>query len=177
MILIGLGANLASRAGPPATTIAAALTALEALGATVVARSPLYESEPVPRSDQPWFVNAVAQLETRMTAEDLLAALHEVEFMFGRVRRERNEPRSLDLDLLDYDGILRDGARLVLPHPRLHERAFVLRPLVDIAPTWRHPVLGRTAVELLAALPEEARRVVRPIRPPPPSPSESGKSK
>jgi 2-amino-4-hydroxy-6-hydroxymethyldihydropteridine diphosphokinase len=78
------------------------------------------------------------------------------------VRRERNEARPLDLDLLDYNGIVRSGAGLLLPHPRLHERAFVLKPLVDVAPEWRHPVLVRAAAELLAALPENARQVVRP---------------
>lgn len=168
MILIGLGANLASQAGPPATTIGAALSALSTLGVTLLMRSPLYESEPVPRSDQPWFVNAVARVEAVMSPEDLLACLHEVERTFGRVRRERNEARPLDLDLLDYDGMIRDGAGLLLPHPRLHERAFVLKPLADVAPGWRHPVLGRTAAELLAALPEEVRRVVRPQSAPDP---------
>lgn len=161
MILIGLGANLASHAGPPATTIDAALSALEAAGVTIVARSPLYESEPVPRSDQPWYVNGVAIVETRMAPEELLALLHDVEHRFGRVRRERNEARPLDLDLLGYDDTVRDGDELLLPHPRMHERAFVLMPLVDIAPQWRHPALGRTAKELLGTLPEEARRGVR----------------
>lgn len=164
MILIGLGANLASHAGPPVTTIEAAVTALETLGVTAIARSPFYESEPVPRSDQPWFVNAVARLQTDMPPDDLLARLHDVERAFGRERRERNEARPLDLDLLDYDGIVRDEASLLLPHPRLHERAFVLKPLIDVAPAWRHPLLGRTAAELLAALPEEARQGVRPWR-------------
>ena len=161
MILIGLGANLASHAGSPATTIDAALAALEASGVTVAARSPLYESEPVPRSDQPWFVNAVARVETRLEPEGLLALLHEIERRFGRVRRERNEARPLDLDLLAYDDVVRVGGALLLPHPRLHERAFVLKPLADVAPEWRHPILARTAVELLSALPEEVRRVVR----------------
>jgi 2-amino-4-hydroxy-6-hydroxymethyldihydropteridine diphosphokinase len=164
VILIGLGANLASHAGPPAITIGAALTALETLGATAIARSPFYESEPVPRSDQPWFVNAVARLQTDIPPDALLARLHDVERIFGRVRRERNEARPLDLDLLDYDGIVREEESLRLPHPRLHERAFVLRPLIDVAPGWRHPVLGRTAAELLAALPEAAREGVRPWR-------------
>jgi 2-amino-4-hydroxy-6-hydroxymethyldihydropteridine diphosphokinase len=142
----------------------AALTMLAAGGIAVVARSPFYESEPVPRSDQPWFVNAVARLRTGLAPEELLARLHDVEHAFGRERRERNEARPLDLDLLDYDGIVRQEAALHLPHPRLHERAFVLKPLADVAPAWRHPLLGRTAGELLAALPEEARHGTRPRR-------------
>jgi 2-amino-4-hydroxy-6-hydroxymethyldihydropteridine diphosphokinase len=106
-------------------------------------------------------VNAVAHVEAGISTEALLARLHEVEHMFGRVRRTRNEARPLDLDLLDYNGILRDSPLLSLPHPRLHERAFVLKPLADVAPGWCHPVLGRTAAELLDALPEEMREVVR----------------
>jgi 2-amino-4-hydroxy-6-hydroxymethyldihydropteridine diphosphokinase len=161
VILIGLGANLASHAGPPAITIEAALTEIESLGVTIVARSPFYESEPVPRSDQPWFVNAAARLQTDMAPDELLVRLHKIEHRFGRERRERNEARPLDLDLLDYDGLVRDAPTLRLPHPRLHERAFVLKPLIDVAPDWRHPLLGRTAAELLAALPEEAQQGTR----------------
>jgi 2-amino-4-hydroxy-6-hydroxymethyldihydropteridine diphosphokinase len=163
VILIGLGANLASRAGPPATTIEAALSALETADVTIVARSPFYESEPVPRSDQPWFVNAVARVETALAPDELLARMHEIERTYGRIRRERNAARTLDLDLLDCDGLVCNRADLLLPHPRMQERAFVLKPLHDLAPMWRHPVLGRTAAELLAALPEEARAAVRPL--------------
>ena len=163
MILIGLGANLASHAGPPATTIEAALSALATAGVTIVARSPFYESEPVPRSDQPWFVNAVARVETALGPDELLARMHEVERNYGRVRRERNAARTLDLDLLDCDGLVRNGPDLLLPHPRMHERAFVLKPLRDMAPMWRHPILGLTAAELLVALPEESRAAVRPL--------------
>lgn len=161
MIFIGLGSNLASEAGPPATTIESALAQFTLYGITVVERSPFYESEPVPRSDQPWFVNAVARVETALSPEYLLMRLHAIEHGFGRVRRERNEARTLDLDLLDYDGLIRGGERLVLPHPRLHERAFVLKPLLDLDPSWRHPQSDRTGAELLAALPIEARDVVR----------------
>lgn len=163
MILIGLGSNLTSEAGPPAATLNEALKQFPLYGIVVVARSRFYESEPVPRSDQPWFVNAVAQVETALLPDDLLSRLHAIEHGFGRVRRERNEARTLDLDLLDYDGSVRDGGQLLLPHPRLHERAFVLKPLLELAPDWHHPTLDRSAVDLLAALPEAARAVVRPL--------------
>jgi 2-amino-4-hydroxy-6-hydroxymethyldihydropteridine diphosphokinase len=155
VIFIGLGSNLASEAGPPATTIESALAQFTLYGITVVERSPFYESEPVPRSDQPWFVNAVVRVETALAPDDLLMRLHAIEHSFGRVRRERNEARTLDLDLLDYDGLIRESERLVLPHPRLHERAFVLKPLFDLDPFWRHPRSDSTAAELLAALPAE----------------------
>jgi 2-amino-4-hydroxy-6-hydroxymethyldihydropteridine diphosphokinase len=106
-------------------------------------------------------VNAAARLQTDMAPDELLVRLHKIEHRFGRERRERNEARPLDLDLLDYDGLVRDAPTLRLPHPRLHERAFVLKPLIDVAPDWRHPLLGRTAAELLAALPEEAQQGTR----------------
>ena len=163
MILIGLGGNLASPAGPPATTIDAALAQFPFYGIVVIARSGLYESEPVPRSDQPWFINAVASVETALMPDDLLARLHAIEHGFGRVRRERNEARTLDLDLLDYDSLVHESGNLILPHPRLHERAFVLKPLSELAPDWRHPVSGRTATDLLAALPEATCAVVRHV--------------
>jgi 2-amino-4-hydroxy-6-hydroxymethyldihydropteridine diphosphokinase len=162
MILIAIGANLPGLAGPPRAQGEAALARLEAAGVRIVRRSQWYESAPVPASDQPLYVNGVAQIATRLAPEPLLAALHEVEAALGRRRGVLNAARTIDLDLLDYDGQLRSGpVAPVLPHPRLHERAFVLKPLAEIAPDWRHPTLRRTAVELLAALPPAAD--VRPL--------------
>jgi 2-amino-4-hydroxy-6-hydroxymethyldihydropteridine diphosphokinase len=158
-VYIGLGANLPSpEYGTPRETIAAAIAALEAKGLAVVARSPLYESEPVPVSDQPWYLNAAVEVATDLSAHEVLALLHSVENAFGRVRAIRNEARVLDLDLLDHRGIVRDGPDSpLLPHPRLADRAFVLMPLRDIAPQWRHPVNGRSLAELLESLPEGQR--------------------
>ena len=153
LILIGIGGNLASPwFGEPRDTLAAALVALEAEGIRVTRRSAWYRTEPVPRSDQPWFVNAVASLATDLAAPDLLAVLQAVEGQFGRVRGERNAARVLDLDLLDHGGQVTETASLVLPHPRLHQRRFVLVPLAEIAPSWRHPVSGLTAEQLLSQL-------------------------
>lgn len=154
MILIGIGSNLASREyETPTATAAAAVAQLPALGIEVVARSPWYRSEPVPVSDQPWFVNAVAKVATGLEPNALLERLLALEVRFGRLRSAPNAARTLDLDLLDYDGRLVDTPALVLPHPRLHERRFVLAPLCDLASDWRHPRIGLTASELLARLP------------------------
>jgi 2-amino-4-hydroxy-6-hydroxymethyldihydropteridine diphosphokinase len=158
-IFIGLGANLPSAAhGSPRNTVAAAIVALEAAGLAVRARSPLYESEPIPVSEQPWYVNAVAAADSTLTPVALLALLHSVENAFGRVRGAPNAARVLDLDLLDCRGEVRPGPDApILPHPRLQDRAFVLLPLADIAPDWHHPVSGLSVAELIAALPAGQR--------------------
>ena len=156
MILVALGANLSGLAGPPLAQCEAALERLRLAGVAIVARSPWYESTPWPPSDQPRFVNGVAVVETRLPPVQLLAALHEVERGLGRVRGERNAARPIDLDLIDYDGIVLEGPEPpVLPHPRLGDRDFVLRPLADVAPAWRHPVSGLAVGELLARLPHD----------------------
>jgi 2-amino-4-hydroxy-6-hydroxymethyldihydropteridine diphosphokinase len=153
LILIGIGGNLASpRFGTPLDTLAAALVLLEAEGIQIATRSAWYRTEPVPRSDQPWFVNAVASLTTHLAARDLLTMLQAVERQFGRLRSRPNAARVLDLDLLDYRGQVTETSSLLLPHPRLHQRRFVLQPLAEIAPDWRHPVSGLTAGQLLSRL-------------------------
>lgn len=134
---------------------------MRALGARdiqVITVSPWYESEPVPRSDQPWYVNAVASLTCRHAPGELLAILHEVEAAFGRLRGAANAARTLDLDLLDHDGAVSDDdAWPILPHPRMHARAFVLLPLREIAPDWRHPVSGLALDALIRELPTDQR--------------------
>lgn len=117
---------------------------------TVEACSPWYRTAPVPASDQPWFVNGVAAVRTGLDPEALLAALLAAEAEIGRVRQARNAPRGIDLDLLDNDGLVREAPGLILPHPRMAVRAFVLAPLADIAPDWRHPVSGEGVTVLLA---------------------------
>ena len=160
MIVIGIGSNLpAPPARTPRETAEQALPALAAPHLLPVACSSWYESAPVPASGQPWFVNAVALIVTELEPVKLLDLMLAVEARFGRVRGERDAARTLDLDLLDYDGLVIDTPRLILPHPRLHQRRFVLDPLCEIVPAWRHPVLGLAATELLAALP--AHQVVR----------------
>jgi len=152
VILIALGANLPSTAGPPAATLKSALDRLADQGVKIRSVSSFYESPAWPDPADPKFVNAVAVVETALQPVELLALLHGIETAHGRLRSTVNAPRSLDLDLLDYDGrLISDG--VVLPHPRLAQRAFVLVPLAEIAPAWRHPVTGQSVGELLDGLP------------------------
>lgn len=154
MILIALGSNLVT---PEFDTSQKLLeTSLKLLGKKdiqIVRRSSWYRSAPVPVSDQPWFVNGVVQVASTLDPKALLEALHAVEIEYGRMRSQRNASRTLDLDLLAYDAqVITEADGLVLPHPRLQERAFVLLPLAELAPQWRHPVNGLTALEMLASL-------------------------
>lgn len=145
MIGIGLGANLPSDLGPPEVTLAAALRMMPEIGISVLKCSGFIETEPVPPADQPNYVNAVALVETELSPDDLMASLLELEAQFGRVRGLRNAARAIDLDLLFYDDLVSERADLILPHPRLAERLFVVGPLAEIAPGWQHPISGETA--------------------------------
>ena len=157
-IYIGLGGNLPHpRFGPPRVTLEAALAALGRRGVQIRRVSPWYRTAPVPASEQPWYINAVAEISTGFSADQLLAELHAVEDEFGRVRSVPNAPRLIDLDLLDFRGEIAPGGpgKATLPHPRMTGRAFVLRPLADLAPDWRHPVSGASIQALVAALPAD----------------------
>lgn len=162
-ILIALGANLPSpRFGAPRATLEAALAAIAAKGVRIIRRSSWWESEPVPASDQPWYVNGVAAVATTLEPVALLRLLHGVEAEFGRIRGARNEARLLDLDLLAYGDRRREGPEPpLLPHPRLADRAFVLLPLAEVAPDWCHPVSRETVRQLIARLPagQKIRRI------------------
>ncbi len=162
-IFVALGANLPGPGGStPLETCLAAVAALCAAGIRVTRRSSWYRTEPVGDEQQPWFINGVVRADSGLGPEAVLATLHRIESRFGRRRDRHWGARTLDLDLLDYRGLVRPGgAGPTLPHPRLGERRFVLAPLVEIAPDWRHPVTGERARDLLARLPTipEARRI------------------
>jgi len=152
-ILIALGANIPSRAGPPPETLKAALAALAAANVAVLKISSFHETAAWPDPSDPPFTNAAASLRSSLQPFALLELLHAIETDFGRVRSRANAPRTLDLDLLAHGRTVLTDERLILPHPRLAERRFVLQPLAEIAPAWRHPVTGLTPVQMLAALP------------------------
>ena len=163
MILIGIGASLPAPDGrAPRETCRAAAAALDAIpGLRLRALSRWWESAPVPpMPGAPWFVNGVARLEGAAPPEAVLDALQALEARFGRERPYPNAPRTLDLDLLDHGGRVMDTPRLTLPHPRMTERAFVLLPLAEVAPGWRHPVTGEPVHALVAALPPQEIRAV-----------------
>lgn len=157
MIFVGLGANLPGKFGPPAETIAAALRAMTASGLKVLQVSRLWLTAPVPVSDQPWYHNAVAAIETDLPPLAIFKILQGIENDFGRVRHVRNEARIIDLDLLAYHDLIQKDPLLILPHPRAHERGFVLLPLKEIDSEWMHPVTGQSVDTLIAALPEDQK--------------------
>ncbi len=158
---IALGSNLGDRA----ETLSAASDRLGRLG-RVTARSSLYETEPVGYHDQPAFLNAVLVLETNLEPLSLLHALLAIEQELGRDRSKgvRNGPRTLDLDLLLMGNTIVSGEDLMLPHPALAQRRFVLAPLAEIVPHLRHPQNDQTMAELLAQLPDEGENRISAVR-------------
>jgi len=156
-VLIGFGSNL----GDSIQICVAAVGRLRAHPLFRVRKtSSLYRTSPLMLADQPWFINGVVLLETDLNPEDLLAVVLQIEKDFGRDRQIRWGPRTLDLDLLAYGDRQVTLPTLTLPHPRLHERRFVLEPLLEIAPDWVHPTLNIPARDLLNAITEEGNSQV-----------------
>ena len=185
--LVAFGANLRFGNLSPDTTIIAAIAALGEAGVFVNQLSGLYQTPCFPAGTGPDYINAAASVTLRNehSAAGILAVLHSVEAVFGRQRQQRWGMRTLDIDLLALDDLIlpdlathdhwrrleADSQRttapdqLVLPHPRLQDRAFVLVPLADVAPDWRHPVLGQTVLQMLAALPQSDRDAIVTLKP------------
>jgi 2-amino-4-hydroxy-6-hydroxymethyldihydropteridine diphosphokinase len=157
VILVAIGANLPGPDGaPPIEACRAAVAALDALpGLHVRGLSRWYRTAPMPPSGQPDYVNGVAHLAGAIAPNALLAALQGVEAAAGRQRSVANAARTLDLDIIAIDRLVREAPDLILPHKRAHLRRFVLMPLADVAPGWVHPVLGMTVEALIAALPDQ----------------------
>lgn len=185
MILIGIGANRAGNWGSPAESVSRALHQLNNQGLCIVKASHAYRSAPVGEAGQGGYVNAVLSLSTHLPPPALLARLRALEYRAGRRASRRWSERPLDLDLLAYHGVVRqwpglrprglfagqspppaDPGSLILPHPELHRRPFVVRPLLDIAPDWHHPVSGKTAAAMWRELKNlPAGRIIGDIGP------------
>ena len=144
-----------SRFGDPHETLEQAKKAMAQRGIIVSRSSRTWLTAPVPLSDQPWYHNAVVEVSTILTPSFLLRELQAIEEDFGRVRSERNAPRILDLDLIAYNDTVLDKPDLMVPHPRMHQRAFVLRPMFEITQEWGHPVMKVYLDDLIKNLPPE----------------------
>lgn len=151
-VYLSLGSNLGSREG----NLEQAIALLAAPGLTVLRRSHIYETEPRHVRDQPWFLNLVVAAETDLFPKQLLARIRKVEQQLGRKRIQPMGPRTIDIDIVLYGQSVIDTAELVVPHPRMAERRFVLEPLAELAPDLRHPVTRRTVREMLAAVATQA---------------------
>lgn len=149
-MVIALGSNMPGAHADSPALLEAALAAFPVEGMTVLARSGWWRSAAWPDPTGPAYTNGVALVETALSPAEVLAALHRIERAFGRVRGEANAARTLDLDLIAHGRTVLDGEGLTLPHPRANDRLFVMGPLAEIGPEWRHPHLGRTALELAA---------------------------
>ena len=148
IVYLSLGSNLGDRAA----NLQTAIVQLAGLG-KVEAVSSFYETEPVELTAQPWFLNCAVKLDTEKMPRQLIARILGIERGMGRQRKQKNGPRIIDIDILLFGSSIIDLPSLTVPHPKMHERRFVLEPLVEIAPEARHPVLKRTARELREALP------------------------
>jgi len=158
LIYLSLGSNIGDRENH----LRDAITRLQT-NRRLVAVSSFYEAEPVEVTDQAWFLNCVVALETTESPERLMAAILQIEQEMGRQRIQRKGPRTIDIDILLFGDNILDSPALIIPHPAMHERRFVLQPLTEIAPGARHPVQNKTAQQLLDALPpgQEVRRYPR----------------
>jgi 2-amino-4-hydroxy-6-hydroxymethyldihydropteridine diphosphokinase len=182
-LIVALGSNLASIRGGPESTLRAAINLLKSEGATIRAISPFYHTPAFPAGSGPDFVNAVAVIRSDLMPDRMLECLHHIETELGRTREKRWGQRTLDLDLIGCDDLVLPDRQtfahwrnlpleaqmthtpdqLILPHPRVQDRAFVLVPLTDVAPQWRHPVLDLTARQMCDALPQAERDKVQPV--------------
>lgn len=152
MILVAIGSNLNSKSfGSPEQNCKVAIDILREYF-EVIKFSHFYKSEPIPKSKQPWFVNCIVNIRSKISPSNLLDTLLQIESQFGRERGKKNEARVIDLDLIAYNRMIVNSLKLTLPHPRMHLRKFVIQPICDINENWIHPVLNKKASEILKEL-------------------------
>ena len=152
MILIAVGSNLSTETyGSPLKNCLKSVILLRR-NFFVNKVSKFYKTEPIPKSNQPWYVNGVVEIKTNLYPLDVLKKLFSIENHFKRIRKRKNEPRTIDLDLISYNRLIFKNNSLTLPHPRMHKRMFVIKPLCDINQKWEHPIFKDKAVNLLKKL-------------------------
>ena len=152
MILVAIGSNLNSKSfGSPEQNCGVAIDMLRGYF-EVTESSNLYKTEPIPKSEQPWFVNCIVNIKSEISPSNLLDILLQIEVNFGRQRDKKNEARVIDLDLIAYNSLIINSLKLTLPHPRMHLRKFVIQPICDIDKNWTHPVFKKKASEILKEL-------------------------
>ena len=155
-IIIAIGGNLHSKNGlHPVEICQEAVKSLKSMSIIVEKQSSWYRSDPIPKSDQPKFFNSVLVASTILNELDVLNSLHVIEKKFGRIRKNINEARIIDLDLIDYSSKIRKSNDIILPHPRAHLRRFVMQPLYEIEKNWIHPILKTSVAEILNQLDQQ----------------------
>jgi len=161
MILIALGSNVPGPWGSPADTLERSVDEIANNHVSVITRSSWIETQPYGLSDQPAFMNGVLHVKTELAPMELLKTLQKIEILAGRIRREKWGPRTLDLDIIAYNNVVMAGCDneldLTLPHVDIHNRSFVLLPIKELAPSWQHPVSGKTAAQMLDDLAKKAK--------------------
>ena len=160
-IIIGIGGNIKSEEGVhPIKVAMKAISYFKDFSINVTNQSSWYETEPIPKSDQPNFFNCIVIANTNLNELDVLKSLHEIEYKLGRKRRMINEARIIDLDLIDYSNKILTNKEIVIPHPRAHQRRFVMEPLAEIDNTWVHPILKRNVCSILKKLGNQDIKII-----------------
>ena len=160
-IIIGVGGNIKSDEGShPIHVAMKAINSLENYSIQVIEQSSWYESEPIPKSNQPNFFNCIVFANTILNELDVLKVLHKIEHTLGRRRKKVNEPRVIDLDLIDYSNKILSNEEIIIPHPRAHKRRFVMEPLAELDPNWVHPILKTDVSKILKKINNQKIKII-----------------
>ena len=161
-IIISIGGNIKSKDGShPIHVAKKAINCLDNYSIQVTNQSSWYETEPIPKSDQPNYFNCVVFAKTTLNELNVLNSLHDIENIFGRRRIAVNEDRVIDLDLIDYSNKILENKDIIIPHPRAHKRRFVMEPLAELDKNWVHPILNKNVSEILKKLNNQIVHVVK----------------